>query len=106
MITAFKEKEFLASLYELPFNNKKLILGYAYGNNIRPEFEIRYMATAGGGQYGLAEIYLNMRGSGRYTTDVEEVYLFAYEEEKRRNKLTLMQWFLVEDSEHTINSSY
>jgi len=104
MITANNEQDFILLLGDMDRNGKKLIRGYKAGNRIRPIYECRIMATAGGLQYGFAEINsMNQRGSGIYTMDIEEAYLIAYDFE---TKNTSSEWFLVDDCEHTYYSEY
>ncbi len=101
-ITTDNEKAFIETLHSL--FGVKLILGRQYGNVVKPDYEIRLMHTNGGYQFGMAEIdYINRRGSGIYSHDVEEIYLRAIDVEKRSKN---SKWFLVQDCEHTINSVY
>lgn len=103
MITTKNEKEFIDHLYRIQIAGK-LIYGTMVGNHIRPTHEIHFMPTAGGMQYGLAEIdYLNRRGSSRYTTDVEEVYLRAIDIERTSH---INQWHIVDAVQHTIGTLY
>lgn len=95
------EARFITTLLNHLPHGQKLIQGHVIGNQIADvSYEIRYMATAGGAQYGMAEIhaFTNQRGSGIYTMDPEEVYLRAIDEDRRHPS---MEWILVHDREHT-----
>ena len=97
------EEQKIKMLQDLPFSNRKIIVGRQNGNSIIASGEIRCMSTAGGYQYAIAEINdRNQRGSGRYSTDYEEIYLHSLD----TRFFSQRPWYLVEDSEHTINSSY
>lgn len=101
-ITTKDEKAFIETLWSL--FGKKLIFGTMIQNNIIPQHEIRLMSTAGGLQFGMADIdYFNRRHSGIYTRDEEEVYIRAIDIERRSPTAS---WYLVEDSEHTVDSVY
>ena len=105
-ITTNNETDFIETLYKaLVQNEYKLLLGHSHGNGaFKPTHEIRCLATAGGKQFGMATIdCINRRGSGRYTIDIEEVYLRAIDYEKESKTA---EWWLVPDSEHTVNSEY
>ena len=98
MITTKNEKEFIDHLYRIQIAGK-LIFGELVGNQIRPTHEIRLMPTVGGMQYSISEIdWLNRKGSGRYTTDVEEVYIRAIDIERTSR---INQWYIVDNVEHT-----
>lgn len=102
-ITTAKEKEFIDHLYRIQILGK-LVYGRLDGNHVRPTHEIRFMPTMGGMQYGISEInYLNQKGSGLYTTDVEEVYLRAIDIE-RTSKVN--EWYIVDAVEHVISTVY
>jgi len=84
----------------------KLIFGRvsSFDNHIKPIFEIRIMPTAGGYQFGMAEINsMNQRHSGIYTFDVEEAYLRCIDIERSSPSCS---WFEVEDCEHTVDTVY
>lgn len=103
MITTKNENEFIDHLYRIQVAGK-LLYGEIAGNHFRPTHEIRYMATAGGEQWAIAEIdYLNRRGSGIYTKDYAEVYIRAIDIEKTSRINT---WIIVDDVEHTIDTLY
>lgn len=103
-ITTSNEQDFLLAIADMATFGKKLIYGRIAGNNIDPSHEIRYMATLGGGQFGMAAInFLNQREGGIYTRDPEEVYLRAIDVEKRDPSLS---WFVVDDIAHTIGTAY
>lgn len=101
-ISVDKETDFIEVLKSLPYG-KKLLFGTLSGNHVQPSYEIRFMGTAGGGQFGMAEInFLNQRGSGIYTRDAEEVFIRAVDIERRGGD----EWYLVDDVEHTLQTSY
>jgi hypothetical protein len=103
-LTTANEQAFLGAIVEMSTYGKKLIHGRIAGNNIDPSYEIRYMGTLGGGQFGMAAInFLNQREGGLYTRDVEEVYLRAIDVERRQPSLS---WFVVDDVEHTVRTAY
>lgn len=98
------EKEFIEKLKTL--GAIKLIFGRVstFDNHIKPIFEIRLMPTAGGYQFGMAEINMsNQRHSSHYTFDVEEAYLRCIDIERSSPSCS---WFGVEDCEHTYYSVY
>lgn len=103
MISVEKEADFIEVLNSLPYG-KKLLFGKLRGNHVQPSYEIRFMGTAGGGQFGMAEInFLNQRGSGIYTRDPEEVFIRAVDIERRGGG---DEWYLVDDVEHTLHTVY
>ena len=102
MISVDKEADFIEILKSLP-DGKKLLFGKLRGNHVQPSYEIRFLGTAGGGQFGMAEInFLNQRASGIYTRDAEEAYLRAVDIERRGGD----EWYLVDDVEHTLWTTY
>lgn len=102
--TTKNEKEFMAVLETVLIQGKKLLYGAKHGNRIMPSHEIRFMPTVGGIRYAVSEIYLtNQKASGRYTSDPEEVFLWAVDIEHTPSRCV---WYLVDDCEHTINTEY
>lgn len=102
------ENHFIHALTLMFLDRKKLILALTVmpGNSIEalPALEVRDMATAGGAQFGMAEIgWDNRRGSGVYTTDPEEIYIRCLDYTKKHPS---HQWLLVDDVEHTFFTSY
>lgn len=103
-ITTNNEAGFIERLKTL--GAVKLLFGKtsSYDNCIHPIFEIRIMPTAGGYQFGMAEINsMNQRHSSWYTFDVEEAYIRCIDVEIASPSCS---WFEVEDCEHTYYTAY
>lgn len=102
------ENHFVHALTMMFLDHKKLIFAQTtlIGNSLAavPALEVRDMATAGGAQFGMAEIgWDNRRGSGIYTMDPEEIYIRCLDYAKKHPN---HQWILVDDVEHTYFTSY
>lgn len=105
-VDVHSEVNFIDNLFDITACGTKLVLARAWGGALKDvRGEIRWMPTAGGFQFGIAEIsdYSNQRGSGRYSTDLETIYLHALELSKMAGNRF---WYIVPDSEHTVGSKY
>ena len=107
MLTAENENEFMEALQSCGYE-RKLIFAKPSGNRLVPAAEIRLMPTVGGISYAIADIdMINRRGSGRYTHDVEDLYLYALDRERHLKRFyPNNMWYFVSDCEHTSDSEY
>ena len=106
-LTTKDERAFIDALCDLTTHMvapQKLIYAKRSGNHLIPYGEIRFMATAGGSQFGIAEIiFTNQRAGGRYSHDVETIYIHAIDIERQN---PAAEWHYVPDCEHTFNTVY